>query len=352
MASGDPERARSVLEAQLASGGDAGELRSHLAALYRESGRWEPLAALLSEPSDGHAPSSAELREAAEILHQRLDAPERAVPVLEAASAASPDDRGLRIALANALRASGRLDEARAILDALLEAYGRQRPPERAHAHHQLALIARARGDLPEALAQLDLASSIDMGHPGVFRLLGELAREAGQLDRAERAFRALLLIVRRQTAPSDDLPRPAEVLLELFRIARDLGQQDRAAETLETAFEVSSRSDADALRFEQALRSMGEHEVLLRALRSRLEREREPSARASALADTATLLDEQLSRPTEALDALLEALALRPLDAGLHDAAARVSRATSQVPRYEATLRSALDVARAAASR
>lgn len=348
VASGDPERARSVLEAQLASGGDAGELRSHLAALYRESGRWEPLAALLSEPSDGHAPSSAELREAAEILHQRLDAPERAVPVLEAASAASPDDRGLRIALANALRASGRLDEARAILDALLEAYGRQRPPERAHAHHQLALIARARGDLPEALAQLDLASSIDMGHPGVFRLLGELAREAGQLDRAERAFRALLLIVRRQTAPSDDLPRPAEVLLELFRIARDLGQHDRAAETLETAFEVSSRSDADALRFEQALRSMGEHEVLLRALRSRLEREREPSARASALADTATLLDEQLSRPAEALDALLEALALRPLDAGLHDAAARVARATSQVPRYEATLRSALDVARA----
>lgn len=350
VASGEPERARAVLEAQLASGGDAGELRAHLAALYRESGRWEPLAALLAEPADGRPASAAELREAAEILHQRLGAPERAVPVLESAVAASPDDRGLRIALANALRAAGRLDEARAILAALLEAYGRQRPPERAHAHHQLALIARAGGDLPEALAQLDLASSIDMGHPGVFRLLGELARAAGQLDRAERAYRALLLIVRRQAVAADDLPRPAEVLLELYRIARDLGQHDRAAETLETAFEVAARSEPDALRFEAALRSAGEHEVLLRALRARLEREREPAARAAALADTAALLDEHLGRPAEALDALLEALALRPLDASLHDAALRVARATGQVARYESSLRAALEGERAGA--
>ncbi len=347
VASGDPERARAVLETQMANGGDPGELRAQLAALYRESARWEPLAALLAEPADGQDPSTADLREAAEILHQRLGSPERAVPVLESASAASPDDRGLRIALANAMRAAGRFDEARAILDALLESYGRQRPPERAHAHHQLALIARAQLNLPEALTQLDLASSIDMGHPGVFRLLGDLAREAGQLDRAERAFRALLLIVRRQTTPADDLPRPAEVLLELFRIARDLGQHDRAAETLETAFEVSARTNVDGQRFENALRGMGEHEVLLRALRSRLEREHDPSARAAALADTAALLDEHLDRPAEALDSLLEALTLRPLDATLHDAALRIARATGRVAHYEVTLRAALDGAR-----
>ncbi len=344
VASGDPDRARAVLEAQLASGGDAGELRADLATLYRESARWEPLAALLAEPADGANASAADLREAAEILHRRLGAPERAVPVLESAVAASPDDRGLRIALADALRAGGRLDEARAILAMLLEAYGRQRPPERAHAHHQLALIARARGDLPEALAQLDLASSIDLGHAGVYRLLGELAREAGQLDRAERAFRALLLIVRRQTAPSDDMPRPAEVLLELFRIARDLGQHDRAAETLETAFEVASRTDEDGVRFERALKAAGEHEVLLRALRSRLERVREPIARAAVLADTADLLDAHLGRPAEALDGLIEALALRPLDARLHDAAQRIARGLGEVARYETVLRTALD--------
>lgn len=344
VASGDPDRARAVLEAQLAGGGDAGELRSDLAALYRESGRWEPLAALLTEPADGNTPPASELREAAEILHRRLGSPERAVPVLEAAVIGSPDDRGLRIALADALRAAGRLDEARGILAALLESYGRQRPPERAHAHHQLALIARAGGDLPEALAQLDLASSIDLGHPGVFRLLGELAREAGQLDRAERAFRALLLIVRRQTAPSDDLPRPAEVLLELYRIARDLGQHDRAAETLETAFEVAGRSDDDGVRFERALKAMGEHEVLLRALRSRLERVREPGARAAVLADTADLLDAHLGRPAEALDGLIEAIGLRPLDANLHDAAQRIARGLAAVPRYETTLRASLE--------
>lgn len=349
VASGDPDRARAVLEAQLASGGDAGELRADLAALYRESGRWEPLAALLAEPADGRAPSAADLREAAEILHRRLGAPERAVPVLESAVAASPDDRGLRIALADALRGAGRLDEARALLTSLIESYGRQRPAERGHAHHQLALIARANGDLPEALAQLDLASSIDLGHAGTFRLLGELAREAGQLDRAERAFRALLLIVRRQSAPSDDLPLPGEVLLELYRIARDLGQHDRAAETLETAFEVASRSDVDAARFERALKAMGEHEVLLRALRSRLERVREPAARAAVLADTAELLDAHLDRPAEALDGLLEAVSLRPTDAALHDAAQHVARRLAQVPRYEAALRASLDGARAA---
>ena len=181
-----------------------------------------------------------------------------------------------------------------AILDALVEGYGRQRPPERAAVHYQIARIAKARGELGDALAQLELASTIDMAHTGIFRLLGQLAREAGQLDRAERAFRALLMLVRRQTgaaAQAPDAIGPSEVLFELHDIAERLGQAQRARETLESAFETASRSDLEARRFERALRAAGQADLLLRVIDMRLTSETAPERVTELKADRARAL-------------------------------------------------------------
>ncbi|HZF52722.1 MAG TPA: tetratricopeptide repeat protein, partial [Polyangiaceae bacterium] len=284
MGAGKTDRARVRLEDALAAGPEAKDVRALLANLYRGSGAWEPLVRLLLEGTAYEEDTQARLAaltEAADIQLRRLNTPEEAVATLHRAADLAPQDKNVRTALADALRGAGRLDEAKTILEGLVEEFGRRRPANRATLHFQLAQVARARGDLPEALHQLDLASDMNMGHAGVLQLLGELALEAGQLERSERAYRALLLIVRRQRpgeAPAAGQPTvgQAEVLLQLYRLSQRLNQTDRAKELLESAFEIAAQSDAEAVKFERALRALGDGELLLRSLEARLARAKE----------------------------------------------------------------------------
>ena len=346
IATRQPAEARAVLERHLARDPGARDARTTLAELYRAAESWEPLAALLTDERVEPADRLAALREAADVLLRRVGDAERAVPVLERAAALAPDDRAVRAALADALRAAGRLDEARALLDTLVEGYGRQRPLERATVHYQIARIAQARGDLAEALSQLELASSIDMGHTGIFRMLGDLSRQAGQLDRAERAYRALLMLVRRQTgaaAVALDAIGPSEVLFELHDIARRLGQDQRARETLESAFETASRSDLEARRFERAVRAAGQPELLLRAVEMRLASETDPARVDELRADRARAL-AHVGRREEALDAWISVLDHAPLSAAAHDDARVLARETGRSERYATALRALAD--------
>ncbi|MBL8604017.1 MAG: tetratricopeptide repeat protein [Myxococcales bacterium] len=335
---GNVDGARSTLAEHLAQDPLAEGLRDRLAELYRANESWEPLAALLASEEGGRAPGVAALREAADILQKRLGAPERAIPVLEHCLTLGRDDRSIRATLADAFRAAGRADEARAMLDALVESFGRQRPPERALAHYHLAQLARDRGDLQGATAQLEIASAIDLTHPGIFKMLGELSREAEQFDKAERAYRALLLIVRRQSASalqSADAVGPSEVLYALYQIAVQNGQDERAQETLESAFETAATSDAEAARLERAVRAQSEHPLLLRVLELRLSLKPAPRLRAALLNDLAALLGAHLGRPDEALEHRLEALAIAPDDAAAHQAARALARAQGSAARY-----------------
>ena len=38
--------------------------------------------------------------------------------------------------------------------------------------------------------SKLEMASAMDVSHAGILKMLGDLARELGQLERAERAYR------------------------------------------------------------------------------------------------------------------------------------------------------------------
>jgi len=350
-ASGDDEAARHTLESHLGDDPEATAVSELLADLYRATAAWEPLAALLTTTPDGGSPGLGALREAAEIFQKRLNDPGRAVPVLEAALALGPDDRAVRAALADALRAAGQLDEARTMLDALVESYGRQRPVERAVVHLHLAQIARDLGDLPGALRQLELASAIDLTHTGIFRMLGEVARDLGQVERAERAYRALLMIVRRQ-GPSalhgPDGLGPSEVLFELYRLAAN-GDAERATEILESAFEAAARSPEEARRFEQALHVAGRHDLRLRALELRLADADAPAQRAEVVSDIATVLEGPLGRRDEALVRRLEAVSLSPDDAPTHAAARSLARALGHSPAYADLLGQLGESARAA---
>jgi tetratricopeptide (TPR) repeat protein len=342
LAAGQRERAVQRLEASFAEDPASAETRALLARLYREQQAWAPLGRLLAEDAarcDDDATRLERLREAADIYVVRLRQPELAVPLLEQATRLAPDDRALRRMLADGYRVSGRLDEARAVLDGLVAEFGRRRTPERAGFHFQLARVARSRGETDAALEQLDLAASMDAGNASVTLELGQLASEAGQLDRAERAYRALLLQARKSQDDSLEAIGVPEAQLELSRLAAKRGQDDQAAELLESAIAAAAQSNLEALRFTRALDTRGEHALSRRVLDQRLAATTDAAERAPLLGALADLLDRQLGLPDAALDARLEALTHTPDDEALHAATRDVARRATRSADYVAAL-------------
>jgi tetratricopeptide (TPR) repeat protein len=342
-AAGRQSDAERCLTDALAVDPAATELREFLAELYRDRKAWASLAPLLSDGVD-HAPDVpakvALLKQAAQVQRRRLGALDAAIPLLEYAVALLPDDRAVRLALADALRSAGRFDEARALLEAMLAEFGRRRTPERAAVHYHLARIAQARGDLVQALAHLESASSIERSDPKILRLLGDVARQKGELEAAERAYRALLLIVRRQqpAAPSEDAEEEpiaaSEVMYDLHQMAAEQGQTDRANDLLESAFETAASNNVEALRLERMLRASGQIDLVLRVLDTRLERITDPAASADILVARADLLAET-GRLAEALDSLFDALARTPGSVTLLTSAQELALRANALDRY-----------------
>lgn len=338
VSAGSADDARAALERGLHDHPGSEALAEPLRALYRSRGAWENLVTLLT--GDGEDTSRvAHLREAADVLRNKLGSRERAIPILEALTALSPNDRASRLVLADALRATGALDPARAILDRLLEEYGRRKPPERAEVHTQLALIASAMKDDDQARLQLETAISMNPEHPGALRLLGAVYRDTGDLERSARMFGALLLIALRQphgdgaagAATIPDGPARSEAMIHLHGVLTRLGQTDRAEEMLASAFEAAKSSDHEARQLEQALRGAGDPALLLRALMLRLERgDLDGAARAQAQSELADVLGD-VGRHEEALAALLGALQHDPGSAALLQRSVTAARAVGR---------------------
>jgi tetratricopeptide (TPR) repeat protein len=322
---------------------DEEALRGRLQSLYETASAWEPLAVLLAEGA-AHAPDKStrltRLLRAAKLFAGHCGKADTAIPLLEQASDLEPSDRGIRLALADALGAAGRFSEARAMLRAIIDGFGGRRPKERAPAHYHLARLELAMGDRARALVELDAATRIDPANPQILRSLAELARDDGQLERAERSYRALLVALPRaeESEPAASIVR-TEVLLELSAVAERQGEHDRAREILESALETGAKSDVEERRLEEALGARGDHATLVRALEARLARTA-PSETALILSDLATVLDEHLGRTADAFVARLRAVSLAPGSARAHEAALVLARRTEGLSRYAEELR------------
>ncbi|HVU02621.1 MAG TPA: tetratricopeptide repeat protein [Polyangiaceae bacterium] len=348
-ASGSVEAAEGRLAEALGSDPAATTLRAFLAELYRAGQKWAELGPLLADGVD-YAGTDAEkvtlLRQAASVQRWKLASLGAAIPLLEHAAQLAPEDRSVRLALADALRSAGRFEEAKDILEAMLAEFGRRRTPERAAVHYHLARIAKAQGDLDQALTQLEAASSIERTDPKILKLLGDVARQKGEVDAAERAYRALLLIVRRQqpaAEPSEsesdeEVVAASEVMFDLHQMAQEQGQSDRANDLLESAFETAASNNVEALRLERALRSAGQTDLVLRVLDTRLERITDPSAAAEILVARADLLAET-GRLGEALGSLLDALGKTPSSVPLLTSARDLAIRADALPRYVSRL-------------
>ncbi len=347
-----PSDAIATLEVAFGDAPRNGEVRKLLLRLYRKHEQWEPLAGALSIATE-HVGDTATIlayaREAAEIYHDRLDQPGEAVPVLERAHALAPDDRKLRSMLAEGLRVAERLDEARTLLTDLIGDFGRRRSPERAGVHLQLARVAHAQGDTTQAIDQLELASKMDSANPTIMRTLAEMAREAGDLDRAERAYRALLLQVKRKSATTatGEVIGAATVLVELSSIASERGQTEQAEELVESALEALANDDAQAAGLQRTLTARGDSSLLLRVLQTRLQNVKEGRRQAEVLADLAELYEGPMDDPAKALDTRLEALDQDPGSPIHHERARDLSERLDQLDRYIQNVDTQLERAR-----
>ncbi len=289
------EKARPALERAARQAIDAQAVRTALATLYRELGDHAALAGLLAEEAQ-RAPERRQriqlLRDAAEIHLTHRDAPAEAAPLLQQAIELDPDDQKLRLRLAQALFLAASYDQAEGVLREQIQRYGARKPKDRAQAHFQLARVLLANQREGEALVELDSASKIDPAHPGIMQVLGRVAMEQGDFERAERMFRSLMLVVGRD---DDGAPSKTEALLSLSELSIRRGDEARGQELIESAFETSSESGREALALEAALRQRGRHDLLARALHSRLEQVLSPAEAATALSDLVVLHAEHL---------------------------------------------------------
>jgi tetratricopeptide (TPR) repeat protein len=338
-ASGRVDLSRARLEEATIEHPNDEPIRARLSAMYEKLEAWQPLASLLAEGAS-HAPDKAtrlaRLLRSADLYAKHSSDPGAAIPLLEQASDLDPADRTIKLALAEALGAAGRFQEARTLLRAIIDGFGGRRPKERAPAHYHLARLEMKMGDRARALVELDAATRIDPSNPEILRALAELARDDSQLDRAERSFRALLVALPRAEDSAAEAPIVrTEVLLELSAVAERQGEEDRAREILESALEAGMRSDVEGKRLEQALRARGDHATLVRALETRLARAEGSPAAAEVLSDLAEVLDVHLGHLARAFVARMRALTLSPESASAHEAALVLARRTDGLSRY-----------------
>ena len=118
------------------------------------------------------------------------------------------------------------------------------------------------------------------------------MALEQGDLDRAEQTYRTLLLLLHNPTEPIVQAPSRAEVYLDLSDIANRRGDDSRAHDCIESAFEVALGSDDEARALERTLRSRGRSDLVVRALEHRLVHAREPVLAARLVAELAGMED------------------------------------------------------------
>lgn len=349
LTAGQTSQAIAVLHHAHSERPESAEIRDKLAALYRETDDRESLAQLLTSAAQYLEDGATLLefaREAAE-LYRDLGSPDQAIEVLQKASEAVPDDHEIRNMLADSLLAAKRLEEAEAIYNELIEQFGRRRNAQRAALHHKLARVKQGQGDFDAALEQLEFASSMDVGNTRIMGMLAELSREAGQHDRAERTYRALLMVVRRQPPSSEEEIGEAEVLYELHRLALEREQEDQAEELLRLALKSVSQSSEEAMRFRLAMNERGDHQMLLRALEGRADVVPEGVERAEVFEAIAELLEEHLDRPEDALDKCLTAVEQAPNLWSIHDRARRIADKIGGMKRYVDVLKTRIERAR-----
>ncbi len=126
------------------------------------------------------------------LLDQGHD-PQRAAQVLAEAYEQRPGDIECGCLLGEALRRSGREDDAITLLQTIITSQRGRRNKELANVYHRLAVIERDRGDHASEMTALASALDMDAQNGVVAADLANVAMRLGQLDVATKALEVKL---------------------------------------------------------------------------------------------------------------------------------------------------------------
>ncbi|HXU00707.1 MAG TPA: tetratricopeptide repeat protein, partial [Polyangia bacterium] len=210
---------------------------------------------------------------------------------------------------------------------------GWRRTRKRANLHQRLAEIARAQGDSKLALAEFEQASSMDGSNPAILTQLAEMAEATGDLERAERCYRTLLVQTREDATPHPDAPAVlalTEILLRLYGLARKREHGAEADELLDSALAAAIKDPEQASRLQKGLLQAGALDELARLFEKRIARAAGTPAEAEISAEMAESLRAQ-GKPEAAFEAQLRAVECAPEIAHLHAPLVEMARACGQ---------------------
>ena len=217
--------------------------RERLKAHYESEGDYRALAGVLDDELQAGVSDQervALLRSISDVYRDRLDDPGTAATYLEKAVALDREDRAALIPLCDLYIAAGRQQDAVPILRQIIESFGQTRSKELATHHHRLGQALESLGDAEGALAAYDAAFKVDLANVGILRDLGKLTLAQGDLGRAQKSFRALLL---QKLEPSSGI-RKADVYYYLGDIAARQDDKRKAITMLERALAEDASHD------------------------------------------------------------------------------------------------------------
>ena len=294
----EPEKAIEVCRRIRERYGRDPETFEMLARLFESRGRFHELATLIAEEAESgqarlslftrlaeiHAEHTHDLG-AALSAYVRAGALESAAELLCKNPSLFSDDPSFALGLVGDLERRGRSELAEQVLRGQLRHFGGRRPKESAAVHLRLGEVLRNAGRSDEALAELKAAVERHPGHPALLEALGELAHAAGDAERAEQSYRALLMLVHHSTEAKSIVGR-AELYLRLSAICAERGEPERAEDHVAWAFEAALGSEDEARALEHGLARRGRVELLKQAIRARLDRASDPAQALEAAAD------------------------------------------------------------------
>lgn len=239
----DPARAEGFLRDALELDATSTETKQRLMAHYESQDDQAKIAGLLSIEVSQTSDSGAKvklLRRIADIFQAKLSDPVSAVGYLEQAAALMPEDRDILLPLCDLFIAAGRQADAIPVLEKIIASFAGKRAKEVAGYEHRLGQALEGLGRADEALAHYDQAFKIDLTNVLILRDLGRLCLEKGDLDRANKTFRALLL--QKLTAGSGI--SKADVYFHLGDISLRTGDKAKAKQMLERAIAEAGTHD------------------------------------------------------------------------------------------------------------
>ena len=219
--------------------------RQRIKAYHESRNEYGPLVRVLDdelELTSSDADRIALLRRISDIHRDRLADPGTAASYLERAVELDGSDRGALVPLCDLYVAAGREAEAVPLLQQIIESFGKQRSKELAVYYHRLGRALAGMSDSVGALQAYDAAFKIDLTNVAILRDLGKLTHQSGDLDRAQKSFRALLL----QRLEPDSGIQKADVYYYLGDIAAKQDDLRKAITMLERAL-AEDRGHAQA---------------------------------------------------------------------------------------------------------